>query len=148
VPAGEPPPPAATTPPEAETAAATEAAEATAVGSPGTDAGGTTITDARLCRDLSTAGAWTCVPVEQPVAPGRLFFLTRLDVSATTEVVHRWYHGDEVIRSVTLRVPPAGRPGYRTYSRQTIDPARTGPWRVELRSADGAVLAEERFTVQ
>jgi hypothetical protein len=110
--------------------------------------GGISVTDARLCRDLSTRGAWVCQPAEPPVAPGRLYFLTRLDVPTTMEVVHRWYHGDEVVQTVNLRVPAAGQPGYRTYSRQTVDAGRTGAWRVELRSADGAVLAEERFTVQ
>ena len=64
------------------------------------------------------------------------------------EVVHRWYHGDEVVQTVNLRVEAAGQPGYRTFSRQTVDTGRTGAWRVELRSASGAVLAEERFTVQ
>lgn len=113
-----------------------------------TGPGGVTLTDARLCRDLSTAGAWTCVPVEQPIAPGRLYFLTRLDVPAATQVVHQWYFGDEIVQSVSLRIQAAGRPGYRTYSRQTIDAARTGAWRVEVRSADGTMLAEERFTVQ
>ena len=88
------------------------------------------------------------MPVERPVTPGRLSFLTRLDVPATTQVVHQWYFGDEVVQSVRLRIQAAGRPGYRTYSRQTIDAARSGAWRVELRSADGRVLAEERFTVQ
>jgi hypothetical protein len=112
------------------------------------DPGGIAVTDARLCRDLSTAGAWTCVPVDQPVSPGRLFFLTRIEVPATTQVVHQWSYGDEVVQSVSLRIQAAGRPGYRTYSRQTIDAARAGAWRVELRSADGRVLAEERFTVQ
>jgi hypothetical protein len=112
------------------------------------DPGGIAVTDARLCRDLSTAGAWTCVPVDQPVPPGRLFFLTRIEVPATTQVVHQWSYGDEVVQSVSLRIQAAGRPGYRTYSRQTIDAARAGAWRVELRSADGRVLAEERFTVQ
>jgi hypothetical protein len=139
---------APTTTTEAKSTAAAEAAGSTAAANSGTNGGATTITDARLCRELSTSGAWTCLPVEQPVAPGRLFFLTRLDVPSTTEVSHRWYHGEEVIRSVTLRIPAAGRPGYRSYSRLTIDPGRSGPWRVELRAADGAVLAVERFTVQ
>ena len=50
---------------------------------------------------------------------------------------------------MTLRVPAAGRPGYRTYSRQTIGAGRTGQWRVELRSPDdGTLLAAERFSVQ
>lgn len=115
---------------------------------PGTAPEGVGVTDARLCRDLSTAGAWTCVPVEQPASPGRLYFLTRLDVPATIQVVHQWYCGDQLIQSVSLRIQAAGRPGYRTFSRQTVDAARTGPWRVELRSADGRVLAEERFVVQ
>jgi hypothetical protein len=110
--------------------------------------GGITVTDARLCRDLSTRGAWVCQPAEPPLAPGRLYFLTRLDVPKTMEVVHRWYHGDEVVQTVNLRVEAAGQPGYRTFSRQTVDTGRTGAWRVELRSASGAVLAEERFTVQ
>ena len=140
--------PQATTTSAAKSSAAAEAAGSTAAATSGANGGATTITDARLCRELSTSGAWTCVPVEQPVAPGRLFFLTRLDVPATTEVSHRWYRGEEVVRSVSLRIPAAGRPGYRSYSRLTIDPGRSGPWRVELRSADGAVLAVERFTVQ
>ena len=38
--------------------------------------------------------------------------------------------------------------GYRTYSRNTISSDRAGEWRVELRSADGAVLYEVRFTVR
>ncbi len=54
-----------------------------------------------------------------------------------------------MIQSVQLRIQAAGRPGYRTYSRQTIDARRKGQWRVELRSPDdGAVLAAERFSVQ
>jgi hypothetical protein len=106
------------------------------------------VTDARLCRDLSTRGAWVCQPAEPPVAPGRVYFLTRLDVPTTMEVVHRWYYRDEVVQTVNLRIQAIGQPGYRTYSRQTVDASRTGAWRVELRSAEGAVLAEERFTVQ
>lgn len=75
-------------------------------------------------------------------------FLTRLAVPSVMQVEHRWFFGSELIRAVSLRVPPAGVAGYRTYSRQVIDVARTGDWRVELRGPDGAVLAEERFTVQ
>ena len=143
-PAAEPtPPPAAPVEPPA---AEPPVAEAPAT-SRGAD-GGITVTDARLCRDLSTRGAWVCQPAEPPVAPGRLYFLTRLDVPTAMEVVHRWYHGDEVVQTVNLRIQAAGQPGYRTYSRQTVDAGRTGAWRVELRSAEGAVLAEERFTVQ
>ena len=64
--------------------------------------------------------------------------------------------GDEkpqVIVTVSLetlrhRHQPNPGAGYRTYSRNTISSERVGNWRVELRSADGAVLHEERFTVR
>ncbi|MGD9903086.1 MAG: DUF2914 domain-containing protein [Vicinamibacterales bacterium] len=115
---------------------------------PAESADGITVTDARLCAELSTAGAWTCVAPDLPFAGGRLHFLTRLDVPSTTQIEHRWLYGGEIVQVVRLRVQASGRPGYRTYSRQTIDPARSGDWRVELRGPDGAVLAEERFVVR
>lgn len=107
-----------------------------------------TVTDARLCAQLSTEAGWTCTAPEVPFGGGRLYFLTRVDVSETTQVEHRWLHAGEVIQSVRLRIQPAGRPGYRTYSRQTIDVTRGGEWRVELRGPDGALLAEQRVVVQ
>jgi len=107
-----------------------------------------TVTDARLCAQLSTEAGWTCTAPDVPFGGGRLYFLTRIDVPETTQVEHRWLHAGDVIQAVRLRIQPAGRPGYRTYSRQTIDPARSGEWRIELRGPDGAVLAEERIVVQ
>jgi hypothetical protein len=49
---------------------------------------------------------------------------------------------------VQLRIQANPGAGYRTYSRSTITRENDGDWRVELRSADGAVLHEERFTVR
>ena len=46
-----------------------------------------------------------------------------------------------------LSIQPNGA-GYRTYSRTTIAPERAGQWRVELRTEDGRVLNEQRFTVR
>jgi hypothetical protein len=51
-------------------------------------------------------------------------------------------------RVVQLRIEASPGTGYRTYSRNTISSERAGDWRVELRSADGTVLHEERFTVR
>jgi len=48
---------------------------------------------------------------------------------------------------VPLRVHANQRAGFRTYSRMTVTAERTRDWRVELRSADGTLLHEERFTV-
>lgn len=143
-PAAAPAPPESTpvTPPPAAEAPAAEPAESAA------DAGAIAVTDARLCGQLSTAGGWTCTAPDTPFNGGRLYFLTRLTVPQTMQVEHRWLHGEAVVQAVRLRIQAGGRAGYRTYSRQTVDAARTGDWRVELRAPDGALLAEERFVVQ
>ena len=52
------------------------------------------------------------------------------------------------VQTVQLRIQPNPGAGYRTYTRNTISSERVGDWRVELLSADGAVLHEERFTVR
>jgi len=51
-------------------------------------------------------------------------------------------------RAVQLRVEANPGAGYRTYSRNTISSESAGDWRLEVRSADGTVLHEERFTVR
>jgi hypothetical protein len=98
----------------------------------------------------STAGArgWECEPVTGSADAGTLFFYTRLRSAGDTVVQHRWYQGDRLFQSVDLRVSANSGAGYRTYSRQTVTPARAGDWRVELRAQDGTLLGEERFTVR
>ena len=66
-------------------------------------------------------------------------------MNATVE--HRWYWNDRLHQSVPLRVRANQRSGFRTYSRQTVTADRTGDWRVELRTAEGTLLHEERFRV-
>ena len=51
-------------------------------------------------------------------------------------------------RAVQLCIQANPGVGYRTYSRNDISRERAGDWRVELRSANGTVLHEERFTVR
>jgi len=106
------------------------------------------VKDARLCRDLTTSGGWTCTAPGDPVAPGRMFFLTRLDVPRVTRVTHAWLHDGRAVQTVSLTIRPSAGAGFRTYSRQTVDASRTGAWQVELRSAEGEVLATQRFVVQ
>jgi hypothetical protein len=68
--------------------------------------------------------------------------------SATdTTVEHRWYLGTRLLQQVELRIG-ANQSGFRTYSRMTIIAERAGPWKIELRSADGTVLHEENFIVR
>jgi DUF2914 family protein/tetratricopeptide repeat protein len=106
-----------------------------------------TVVDARVCRSLTTSGAWECDQVAGDAAPGPLYFFTRVAATRDTTVQHRWYVGDRLHQSVMLSIQ-ANPAGYRTYSRTTIGPERTGDWRVELRTEDGRVLTEQRFTVR
>jgi hypothetical protein len=107
---------------------------------------GITVATAQLCRNLSTSGrSWRCDPVDHSTAPGPMVFYTRIRSPRDTTVVHRWYHGGTLRQSVMLRIQASAAEGYRTYSRQTVN---DGDWRLEVRSADGNLLLEQRLTVR
>jgi hypothetical protein len=103
------------------------------------------VVTAQLCTALRV---WRCEPAGSPVPPGPMFFYTQVKSATATTIEHRWYQGDRLRHAVQLRIQANPGVGYRTYSRNTISSERAGDWRVELRSADGAVLHEERFTVR
>ena len=104
-----------------------------------------TVATAQLCTALR---AWRCEAADGQVLPGPVFFYTQLKSSTATTIEHRWYQGDRMRLAVQLRIEANPGAGYRTYSRNTISSERAGDWRVELRSADGTVLHQERFTVR
>jgi hypothetical protein len=110
-------------------------------------AGAIVAVTAELCRTFSTSGAnWRCDPAVDPVPPGPIVLYTRVRSSRDTVVVHRWYRGETLRQSVTLTIRANATEGYRTYSRQTVE----GPadWRVEVSSATGDLLHEQRFAVR
>ena len=100
---------------------------------------------AQLC---TTLREWRCEAAENLAPPGLMFFYTQVKSATATTIEHRWYQGDRLRHTVRLRIQANPVAGYRTYSRNTISNQRVGDWRVELRSADGAVLHEQRFTIQ
>ena len=105
-----------------------------------------TLAIAQLCGTFSTSGGtWRCTPVGTSVRPGPIVLYTRVRSARNAAVVHRWYRGSTLLRSVKLTTRASTSEGYRTYSRQTVT---GGDWRVEVRSEDGAVLHEQRFTVR
>jgi len=104
-----------------------------------------TVVTAQLCTALRV---WQCEAADSQVPPGPMFFYTQLKSATATTIEHRWYQGDSLQLAVQLRIQANPGAGYRTYSRNTISKERVGDWRVELRSVDGAVLHEERFTVR
>jgi hypothetical protein len=114
---------------------------------PATDKPGSiTVTTAQVCRAFSASGTnWRCDQVGRSTAPGSMVLYTRVRSPRDTAVWHRWYHGDTLRQSVMLRIEANATEGYRTYSRLTVD---EGDWRLEVRSADGQLLREQRFSVR
>lgn len=101
---------------------------------------------AEVCTTFSASGQnWRCKPVGDVVAPGRVVLYTKVKSERNASVTHLWYRGNTLRQSVTLHILPNGTAGYRTYSRRTVGP---GEWRVEVRSAAGALLHEKRFVVR
>jgi len=119
------------------------------VATPVKSAGGApTVLSAELCRTLERrAGEWQCASASGSLAPGTLFFYTRVASKTNTTIEHRWYRNDRLHQAISLPVHANERSGYRTYSRMTVRADRAGDWRVELRTSDGTILREERFTV-
>ena len=78
----------------------------------------------------------------------RFFFYTRVKSARDTTVQHRWLMDGRLVRTVDLRIEANPGAGYRTYSRNTVSGGRRSDWTIELRDAGGALLHEERFTVQ
>jgi hypothetical protein len=113
---------------------------------PPVDGGGVTVASAQLCRVFSASGSnWRCDPASQPAAPGPIVFLTRVRSPRDATVVHRWYRGNTLRQSVMLEIAANATEGYRTYTRLTVD---EGDWRLEVRTEDGKLLNEQRFTVR
>jgi hypothetical protein len=105
-----------------------------------------TVVTAQLCTALDV---WRCEAADSQVPPGPMFFYTQVKSATATTIEHRWFQGDRLRQTVRLRVQANPGAGYRTYSRTTVSSNESGgDWRVELRSADGALLHEERFTVR
>lgn len=77
---------------------------------------------------------------------GKLYAFTRV-VGAEGEAMikHRWFRGDQLMTEVRLRVQSAN---WRTYSSKVILPEWTGPWKVEVTDAEGAVIDTLEFTIQ
>jgi hypothetical protein len=104
---------------------------------------------AALCKGLSTRTTpdWRCDPAGRVVDSGAIYFYTRIRAPGATTVEHRWYKDNLLFQNVELDVQPNARNGYRTYSRHTVKDGSQGSWRVELRTNNGQVLHEERFTI-
>jgi Protein of unknown function (DUF2914) len=79
-----------------------------------------------------------------PATVGQLYCFSDVRGGAG-KIVHVWFRGDREVAKIELRV---GGPRWRTWSEKRIPSDWTGPWKVEVRTSDGAVLATASFTVE
>jgi len=78
-----------------------------------------------------------------PADIGKVTAWTRVTGAANTTIEHVWKHGDlEFV--VPLEI--GGSP-WRTWSTKNIPPEWAGEWTVEVRDANGTVVASATFTV-
>lgn len=102
--------------------------------------------EASLCQSLSTTGAqWQCTAASDAASAGSLYFYTRIATAKSIRVHHRWYRNGRLRQDVDLTIQANASAGYRTYSRQRLD---SGDWRVELVTADGAILHQARVAIR
>jgi hypothetical protein len=77
---------------------------------------------------------------------GKLTCFTKITGAAEGTVIkHVWFHGEEKLDAVELKV---GADSWRTWSTKTIDPKLTGAWKVEVQDAEGKVLSTVNFTIE
>jgi hypothetical protein len=110
--------------------------------------GAVSVSEAAICRALTTGSRWRCTPAVSPIEPTTLFFYTRVKSATDRVVEHRWYRGGRLMKSIDRLVRANPEEGYRTYSRTTVDAKGGGDWRVELKTKNGTLIHEERFTVR
>ena len=76
---------------------------------------------------------------------GQLYCFTKITgAEDTTMVAHVWYHGDEERARVELTIKSKT---WRTWSSKRIVEGWTGEWRVDVLSANGAMLASKKFKI-
>lgn len=80
---------------------------------------------------------------EFPSQVGALFCFSEVKSYEGT-VFHVWFRGEKEVARIEL---PVKGQRFRTWSKKRIPPSWTGPWRVEVQTAEGKVLAEAKFAV-
>ena len=100
------------------------------------------------------ATAVVCLKVENraPVGAGERFPVEVGDLACFSElhgvsgpIHHVWFFGGKNVRDIELAVKGER---WRTWSVKRVPPTAKGDWRVEVRDADGKVLATAKFSIE
>jgi hypothetical protein len=79
------------------------------------------------------------------VAARKIHCLTTFDQIIQTQfITHRWYYRDDPVATFRLALQP---PRWSTFSSLQIREMDRGPWRVEIRDAQGQLIQGLRFSV-
>ncbi|MBD1582689.1 DUF2914 domain-containing protein [Pseudoalteromonas sp. S16_S37] len=74
----------------------------------------------------------------------KLFFFTEINNMQGQTVQHLWFHQDQLMAEIPLTISAIR---FRTYSSKNIMPSQTGPWRVEVVTDQGQLLAQKSFRI-
>ncbi len=72
-------------------------------------------------------------------------FLEAREITAATEVVFIWYHGDREAAAIPVRL--GAGPHWRTFTRKRVA-GLSGVWKVYLQDQQGQVIASVEFVVE
>ena len=79
-----------------------------------------------------------------PADVGQVVLWMRASGADGQALSHVWFLGDQELGNVPLNI--GGSP-WRSWTKKTITPEMTGPWRVEIRDAAGTVLKRIDFVI-
>ncbi|OHU84585.1 MULTISPECIES: DUF2914 domain-containing protein [Pseudoalteromonas] len=82
--------------------------------------------------------------LEQTDFTEKLFFFTEINNMQGQTVQHLWFHQDQLMAEIPLQISAIR---FRTYSSKNIMPSQTGPWRVEVVTEQGQLLAQKSFRI-
>ncbi|CAH9067234.1 hypothetical protein PSECIP111951_03737 [Pseudoalteromonas holothuriae] len=74
----------------------------------------------------------------------KLFFFTEINNMQNQTVQHLWFHQDQLMAEIPLSISAIR---FRTFSSKNIMPSQTGPWRVEVVTEQGQLLAQKSFRI-
>ncbi len=108
-----------------------------------------TLEDLRLAQALLCESIESFKPVNRsvvfPVSQGTVMCFTDFDVvPRETEIYHVWIKRDVLVYRKRLVLKP---PRWASVSSIKLREADKGPWRVEIRDADGRLYATLRFSI-
>jgi Protein of unknown function (DUF2914) len=79
-----------------------------------------------------------------PANVGKLWGFSQVS-HVPDKIVHVWFFRDRELGHVDL---PVKADHWRTWSNITVSSNMTGPWRLEVRDANGKLLASYKFTIE